>query len=304
MLEGHETSGRDEVGVGWGQRLTAEVGLPAFEGLEARDGRPEARPSIGLSQHQTGTARSQDPFMGAGDEEIRAQRGRVDVLDAKTVHAVDDQDGPLRRRPTGVDGANRRGHLGDRQLETGRRVDPGQPDRTGGGRDRAPQANHHSFGAGLGGAVMERHLAHRRTLLGGRQRDRLVMGIVVMLGRQDLVPRVQAESVVDQRQARGRIRHPRQLGRGGSGVGGEPVFDPPPVVAEEEQSLLDAQRVGIDSAAPAVDGFPHRPRMGRQEEARHRNQVRVEVEKAPHGAPIDGPPRIEQWRAGGSFCGA
>ena len=73
--------------------------------------------------------------MRAGDEEVGTEVDDRVILDAETVHAVDAQQRPVRLVAPVVEIGERGGDLGDRQLDSRARVDPGHGDHPRARRD-------------------------------------------------------------------------------------------------------------------------------------------------------------------------
>jgi hypothetical protein len=202
-----------------------------------------------------------------------------------------------------------RDHLGDlhdRKLDACRRLDPGD---TYGARrrcDRPADALDDLVRARRGGRIEQCDVAHAAPRACRGISDRLMVGIVVMLGRDDLLIAPDPQAVIHHRQRGGRVGGQRDLGGTATGVVGQRPLDcdERTALAVGECRRLDPHRIAVELRAEMTDGLGDRLRMRHEQETGEVRPIGREREELAHRNPVHrvgrGPQRSEP--VGARFC--
>ncbi len=129
-----------------------------------------------------------------------------------------------------------------------------------------------------GGIVVEPDPAHANPVTLRAQAERLVGGVEVVLGGDDLVAGAQAKAAVDEAGAhRRRVRERYLLRRGAEVGGGRPAC----LLLEGGLGLAQVERrIPVERVAMSGDRLAHDPRMRGEEKGRQVDVRRIEVEVA------------------------
>ena len=227
--------------------------------------------------------------MRAGAEEVAAELGHRFLRRAEAVHAVHDQQHPLRFGTLFVGFLDRLRDPAHRQSDSGAGVDPGDPEHAGRRSDGLADAVDDSVGGRGRGVVEQSELPHRRAVALGRKPDRLVVDDVVVGGDEDFVARLERQAVVDEGQAGGGVRRQRDLILRHAEIGGS-VFAHLALhvqrLALEHPALDGQERVVVERRAEGLDGVPDRSRMRDDVKASHVDVARRKPELCPYAGPV------------------
>lgn len=227
----------------------------------------------------TPVPRAEQPLVGAGDEVVAVEVGEADVFHAETMHAVDHVDDPVLFVALLVEFAHQLADLADRQLHAAARLHPGHAQHPGLRADLSGDAGQDLVGGNPVRVLEQRELADLGThalvpvFQGG------VGGVVLVGGGQDLLARLHQQAAVDRRQAVGGAAGERHLARLHGEVatcpGASLVLVFPDFLAMPVHRFA---RVAVEADPQALDGLPHRPRVGGEEEVGEVQILRVEIE--------------------------
>ena len=229
--------------------------------------------------------------MAAGGEDVDAEvRGRR-VLDAEAVDAVHAEQDPLALGPALVRVGDRSSDLAQRELDAARRVHPRDGEAARPRLQRASDGAHDRVDRGRLRLVVEADAADGHAVELLPEAERLVRRVEVVLGRHDLVARLQAQPRVHEPEPHRRRVRERDLVRGRTeirGGGGAGLL--------LERGLRPAQvhrGVAVELAAVAGDRLSHDARVGGEQERRQVDEARIEGERRAAGsAPlVASPPR-------------
>jgi hypothetical protein len=227
--------------------------------------------------------------VGAGAEEVGAEVGHVLVHAAEAVDAVDDEEDAVLGVALLVELGNGAGDGADGEPDARLRMHPGDAHHPGRGLHAIADAADDLVDGGLRGIVEEGNLAERRAGALGGVLDRQVMRGVVVVGGEDLLPGLEREAVVDEREAGGGVRGEADLFRLAAEIGGGGLADAALDVLRlvlEEPAVDDHERVLVHGLAPGLDRVADRGGVGGDEEAGEVEVLGREPEEAADLAPV------------------
>ena len=293
VLVGHEPARGNERGLG--RRQLAALGPESEQHVhrirvEARNRRPQLGPGVRASPEKAGAAWREQPFVRRGREEVGAEVRDVDVLIREAMHAVHDQQAAVRRSAAAIRARDRLGDPGDRRLDSRGRLHPRDADGSRLRRDRARHAIDDLLGAGGGGRVEHRDIPHRAAGARRGETNRLVMGIVIVLGGDDFLIAADPQTLIGHRERLGRIGCQRDLTRLSTDVVGERALHglKRPAFGLRERRDFDPHGIAVELPPVVVDGVGNGLGMGDEEERRKVSPVGGEREQLSHRRPVDG----------------
>ncbi len=181
------------------------------------------------------------------------------------------------------------GDRGDRELHAGTRVHPRHADRARLRRDRALETRHHLRRVRLRAIVVQRDVPDPTARALSGKPDRLVLRVVIVLGRQDLLIGSDPKAVVRHRECLGRVRRQAQLVRRSPDVPRDRALQHGERVAFRvvERGAFDPQRVRVDQLPIALDHLSDRLRLRDEQERREMDEVLRQGEERSHRPPVD-----------------
>ena len=193
---------------------------------ECRYGRYEAVPALTAGPDNAGTARTEDPLVGAGHEKVTSKFCHGDVFYAKTVHTVNREPDPVGLATAAVQLPDGIRHPADGQLHSRRRVHKCDRNQTGGRPHSRDEAIGKLIGRGFHAVIVEGDPAYGRTafLYGILQRH--LRGVVVVGCGQDFVAALQLKSAVKRAQPLGGASGKGDLAGVGTDIGGSILNNP------------------------------------------------------------------------------
>jgi len=250
---------------------------------------------------------------------VRAELGGLGLDGAQAMDSIDDEQDPA---PLVAPAIRLLDHLSEgrnRQAHARARMHPGEPDHACRRLQGRAQAIDHLCGVRLAGTIVKRDAPRGGALPLGGEADRLVMRIVIVRGGEDLVARLKPQSVIDERQSRGRVAGERDLVALSAEVPGEILANLQlEVVLVREHAVVDGQvRIRIERLTIVFDRVSHRLWMRGDEEAREMKVAPVDRELIADSLPVgevrEGSGALlergeqiagRKRRGGGSRCGS
>src|SRR5579864_2619496 len=142
-------------------------------------------PGACAAPYQSGSARSEEPFVAPRDKDVAAQFRNCEILHAEAVHAIHAEERLILLGTIRVEARKFLRHTVDGHLHAGHRLQPGN------GHDASPWRNRANYGVyqfvlGYGGAaIVERDGAYGSAHALGAEAEGILGNDVLLFGGQD-----------------------------------------------------------------------------------------------------------------------